>query len=304
MHIILGGTGHVGSATARALLRRGEAVTIVSRHAGKAEYGREGQPQVAVADVHDTDALRAVFRRGKRLFLLNPPADPATDTDEVERMRLSSILAALDGSGLEKIVAQSTYGAQPGRQIGDLGVLYEMEQALAAKPIASSIIRAAYYMSNWDTALETARTDGVVHTFFPVDFQLPMVAPEDLGEAAARLMTEPVERTGVHHVEGPRRYSSADVAAAFADALQRPVTAVEVRRERWIETYRSLGFSDAAAASYAGMTAATVGAHFPPLAEVERGTVSLQAYIGALTLAPSRPEEHEDIGRRRNDGQA
>ncbi|TGR16001.1 NmrA family transcriptional regulator, partial [Mesorhizobium sp. M8A.F.Ca.ET.202.01.1.1] len=29
MHIILGGTGHVGSGAAAALLRRGEAVTVV-----------------------------------------------------------------------------------------------------------------------------------------------------------------------------------------------------------------------------------------------------------------------------------
>ncbi|MFS2017377.1 NAD-dependent epimerase/dehydratase family protein [Massilia sp. CT11-108] len=36
MHIIIGGTGHVGSATARALLRRGEPVTVVTRNAGHA----------------------------------------------------------------------------------------------------------------------------------------------------------------------------------------------------------------------------------------------------------------------------
>lgn len=33
MHIVLGGTGRVGSATARALLKRGEPVTIVTRDA-------------------------------------------------------------------------------------------------------------------------------------------------------------------------------------------------------------------------------------------------------------------------------
>jgi uncharacterized protein YbjT (DUF2867 family) len=64
----------------------------------------------------------------------------------------------LDGSGLEKIVAQSTYGAQPGEGKGDLNVLYDLEQALAAQPISVSVIRAAYYMSNWDAALKTATT--------------------------------------------------------------------------------------------------------------------------------------------------
>jgi len=38
MHIILGGTGHVGSAAAATLLRHGEAVTAVTRDAGKAAH--------------------------------------------------------------------------------------------------------------------------------------------------------------------------------------------------------------------------------------------------------------------------
>ena len=67
--------------------------------------------EVPVADVHDVEAMREVFRRGKRLFLLNPPADPSIDTDAVERETARCLLAALEGSGLEKVVAELTYGA-------------------------------------------------------------------------------------------------------------------------------------------------------------------------------------------------
>lgn len=156
MHIILGASGHVGSVLAKELLAQGEPVLVVLHDEQKAaDWQRQGA-QTVVADVYDTDALREVFRRGQRLFLLNPPAAPATDTATEERRTLASILTAIDGSGLEKIVAESTYGAQPGERLGDLGVLYEMEQALAAQPIPATIIRAAYYLSNWDAALKTA----------------------------------------------------------------------------------------------------------------------------------------------------
>lgn len=40
MYVIMGGTGHVGSATAQALLARGQAVTIVTRSAARAERWR------------------------------------------------------------------------------------------------------------------------------------------------------------------------------------------------------------------------------------------------------------------------
>lgn len=282
MHIILGGTGHVGSALSKALIENGEPVTIVTHDPSKAHDGHQRGREVAVADVHNTDALRRVFRHGTRLFLLNPPADPSTDTDTEERKSLASILAALSGSGLKKVVAESTYGAQPAERSGDLGILYEMEQALAAQSIPASIIRAAYYMSNWDASLETARKEGVVHTMFPADFNLPMVAPHDIGQLAARLMTEPVERTGLYYVEGPALYSPFDVAAAFAAALQKPVEAVVTPREQWTRAFKALGFSETAADSYAGMTAITLDRRYSLPDSPGRGTTSLQNYVNEL----------------------
>ncbi|MDO7848198.1 NmrA family NAD(P)-binding protein [Hymenobacter sp. M29] len=282
MHIILGADGHVGSATAQALLDRDEPVTAVLHSDRKAAEWQQRGAQVAVADVHDVDALRRIFRQGRRLFLLNPPADPATDAATEERKTVAAIVAALADSGLEKIVAESTYGAQPGDQLGDLGVLYELEQALAAQSIPASIIRGAYYMSNWDAALQTARQSGEVHTFYPPDFKLPMVAPQDLGQAAARLLLEPATQTGLHYVEGPARYSPADVAAAFAAALHRPVVAVETPRAQWPEALHKMGFSDKAAESFAAMTALTLGADFPPLSAVEQGPTTLPQYVREL----------------------
>ena len=140
--------------------------------------------------------------------MLNPPASPDTDTDKTEKETIRHLLAAIDGSGLEKIVAESTYGAQPGECLGDLNTLYEMEQGLDAQPIPHSIIRAAYYMSNWDMVIGAARQDGTLPTMYPADLEIPMVAPADLGTVAARLLTEPVGNTGIQYVEGPERYSS------------------------------------------------------------------------------------------------
>lgn len=282
MHIILGATGHVGSAAAQTLLQQNQPVTVVTRDAGKTAEWQQRGAQVAVVDVHDVAALREVLRRGKRLFLLNPPAAPDTDTAAEERNSLQAILAALTDSGLERIVAESTYGAQPGAAIGDLGVLYEMEQALARQPIPASIIRAAYYMSNWDHALQTAREQGQVMTFYPPAFQLPMVAPQDLGQTAARLLLEPPHTTGLHYVEGPARYSSADVAAAFAAALGKPVQAQEIKPDEWKKALRQQGFSEPATESFAAMTELTRQGGFPDADAVEKGKVTLEQYVREL----------------------
>ncbi|RYG46430.1 NAD-dependent epimerase/dehydratase family protein [bacterium] len=278
--IVLGATGHVGSATMRALLAAGERVLAVTRDAGKRAGLEEQGAEVAVADVHDSEALKAVFRRGHRLFLLNPPAPPSTDTDIEERKGMASILAAIENSGLERIVALSTYGAQPGDRIGDLGVLYEMEQALRNVPASVAIVRAAYYMSNWDMALETAKAEGKLPTLYPPDFKLPMVAPEDIGRVAARLLRD--DRTGMHHVEGPEHYSSADVATAFAEALGRPVEAVQTPPERWVASLQAAGFSDPAAESMAAMTKLTLEGSPENPEHPIRGSVTLEDYVAQL----------------------
>jgi uncharacterized protein YbjT (DUF2867 family) len=131
--------------------------------------------------------MRDVFRQGRRAFLLNPPAPVSTDTDEVEHRSMRDILSALEGSGLEKVVFESAYGAQSGDRIGDLSVLYDFEQALKSQPIPTTILRAAYYMTNWDPLLDAAR-NGSLPTMFPEDRSVSMVAPQELVQAAVRLL--------------------------------------------------------------------------------------------------------------------
>jgi len=286
MFIVIGASGHIGSALVSELLNAGRPVTAVL-HSNEADADwRNRGAQTAVVDVHNSDDLRAVFRTGRRAFLLNPNADISTDTDREEYATVRSIVAALEGSGLEKVVAASTYGAQPGERCGDLNILYEFEQALAAQPIPATIQRGAYYMSNWDEQLDAAKR-GVLPTMIPADMKMPMVAPADLGKAAARHLLEPPRDQDVRYVEGPERYSPQDVANAFAIALGSPVKVEVIPRDQWIATYRKLGFSDAAAESYARMTAVSVDSGFAMSERFERGEITLEEYIGAL-VAKSR----------------
>ncbi len=287
MNVILGGTGHVGSAVATQLLARGEPVTIVTRDARRAAGWRDRGAEIAEADVDDVSSLRAALQRGRRAFLLNPPADPSTDTDAVERRRVASILAALEGLDLEKVVAASTGGAQPGERIGDLSVLWELEEGLRRQSIPAAINRGAYYMSNWDGLLDPVRSDGVLPTMFPADMLIPMVAPRDLGRAAADRLISSADDVGVRFVEGPERYSARDVARAFSAALGRPVELAVIRRAEWKKTFLSMGFCEPAATSYTRMIEASVDSGFDFENDSVRGSISLEAYVQELVARPA-----------------
>lgn len=282
MYVILGGTGQVGSATARALLDEGEDVTVVTRHESHGKDLKEAGAKIAVADVRDVEALRNVLQTGKRAFLLNPPADPSTDTDKEERENVAAIVLALDGSGLEKVVAASTYGAFDGERCGDLTVLHEFEQALKKQSIPVAINRAGYYMSNWAGMAEPVQENGILPSFFPADLSIPMVAPADLGKAAARRLMSGTDDVGIEYVEGPERYTANDVAAAFTEKMDREVEVQEVPRDTLEDTFREFGFSDEAAASYACMTRRMIDGKTMPADEPILGNTSLKSYIAAI----------------------
>ena len=280
MFIVMGANGHVGSAVARTLLERGQPVTVVTHDDRHAAHWRDAGAYIAVADARDPESLRSVLERGTRAFLLNPPGDVKGDTDEAERTTVAGILKALAGSGLEKVVAESTAGAQPGERLGDASVLWELEEGLRGQLIPAAINRAPFYMSNWDSQIEPVRKTGTLSTLYPAALKLPMAAPDDIGRIAAdRLMTG-LDDIGVRYIEGPSRYSSSDVAAAFSKALQRPVEVEVTPREEWRAAFRALGFSEPAADAYARMTAAALDDGFDSIVDPIRGEITLDTYIG------------------------
>src|SRR5689334_15511169 len=253
MHIITGGTGRVGSALANALLRKGEKVTIISRSSKSAKEWMSKGAQIAVADIYDTVTLHEIFKKGRSIFILNPPADPMTDTPLQERKTAASLVEALKNSNAEKVVVESTLGAQPGYNIGDFGVLYELEQKVAQLSYPYSIIRPAYYMSNWVEQLPAIKETGELISFYPVDLKFPMVAPPDIGELAAHLMmanNTPI----INSIHGPELYSPGDVAEAFSKALGKNVKVKVIPKDQWKAAYRSMGFSEQGAESYTNMT--------------------------------------------------
>ncbi|QQR40892.1 NmrA family NAD(P)-binding protein [Devosia rhizoryzae] len=286
MIIVLGASGGVGSEVVKALRDKGEAVLAVVHSHQRAEAIRAEGIEPVVVDLRNDRDLRKAFGRGKRAFLLNPPGDPRGDAEEAELETGRSIALALEDSGLKKVVLASTYGAQAGHAIGDLSTLFELERRVLASGIPVAINRGSYYFSNLDMLIEPAR-QGVLPTAFPEDFVLPMVAPRDLGRAAAERLTSGVEDVGLRNVEGPERYRFGQVAEVLGRWLGREVKVQTTPRDGWEDSFRQVGFSPESAHSFARMTEATVDGEFPE--DVWRGEVGLEAYLAGLVGQQKAP---------------
>lgn len=280
-YVVLGGTGHIGSATAEALLRSGRHVRVVTRSAAKANAWAARGAEPAVADIEDRAATARALSAPSptRVFALNPVGSVTADPDADEDRTADAISEALATAPAERVVALSTYGAQPGHHIGDLGTLHRFEELLGALHAPVAIVRSCYLYSNWDGAAEPAQDRGELPVMLDPDRPLPMVAAVDVGEEAARLLMLDEPHRGVIHVEGPHRYTPQDVTRFFAAALGAPVETVQTPPSEWRSTFLAEGFSAAAADSFTELTTLSNRETWHLGATPTRGSTTLQTYI-------------------------
>ncbi len=242
MHAITGNTGQVGGATARSLLAHGQAVRAVLRDPSKAEMWTVRGAEVAVAELHDADALQAAFTDVTGAFVMIPANfTPSAGFPETRRI-VNALRAALDAARPERLVVLSTVGAERHRGTGILEQLHTLEGELRTLGLPTAFIRAAWFMENavWD--LPGARDTGELPSFLqPLDRAIAMVATRDIGAVAADLLQQRWTGERIIELEGPRRSSPDDLAAAFTGVLRRPVHATAIPRSTWSTVFAAQG---------------------------------------------------------------
>jgi uncharacterized protein YbjT (DUF2867 family) len=244
MYAVTGITGKVGGELARALLAAGQPVRAVVRDAGKGQEWAALGCEVAVATMEDAPALTKAFTGATGVFILPPPVfDPEPGYKEA-RAVIDSVVQALKAAKPAKVVSLSTIGADAA-QDNLLSQHTVIEAALRSLPMPVTLLRPAWFLDNaaWDVA--SARDTGVIHSFLlPMDKAIPMVAAQEVGQVAARLIQEDWTGIRIAELEGPGRVSPDDLAAAFASAFGKPVRAVPVPRESWEQLFRSQGMKN------------------------------------------------------------
>jgi NAD(P)H dehydrogenase (quinone) len=248
MYAILGITGQVGGATARALLAVGQPVRAVVRNRAKAATWADQGAEIAVADLTDAAALQSAFTGVAGAFVATPPLLDVADPLGENRRMLAALTTALRAARVPKVVYLSSVGAQHDHSLGAIGKLYEMEQAFHQLPLPTAAIRAAWFMENFQGLIGLAQQSGQVPSLLsPPDRPIPMVATEDIGQLAARTLGETWTGPRVLELGGPCLYSPQDVTVALSFLLDQPLHTVVVPPAEHVATYVSWGMTPAAA---------------------------------------------------------
>jgi uncharacterized protein YbjT (DUF2867 family) len=283
MFVITGATGHVGSIAAETLLAAGQAVRVVVRDAAKAERLKARGAEVFVADLADVEALGRAVRAAAGVFLLSPPDLRAKDFIGDRRRLTQRQVDTLAAAKVPHVVLLSSTGAQRPTGTGPIVSVHNAEQQLRASGLASTFVRAGYFVENWGAVVQPVRSDGVLPSFIAADQRVPSVSTVDIGKAVAQALLDGPRGVRVIELSGPTDVSPNDVAATFSRLLGKPVTVAQAPLEAVVPTFTSFGASENIAGLfrelYEGMAQGKVAAE---PGEHVRGTTPLDVTLRAL----------------------
>ncbi|BBG05247.1 MULTISPECIES: NmrA family NAD(P)-binding protein [Pseudonocardia] len=226
MITVLGATGNVGSQVVHELRAAGVAVRAVGRDAGRLAAATAAGAEPCIGDLTDTGFLLRAFDGAAAAFTLQP-LDPGEPDYAAHQRRIGeSVVAALRGAGVGRVVALSSLGAEvPGgpdlAATGFLGGLYEQEQRLATLDARVTRIRPGLFLESFRPAFDAIREHGAHADSIDPDLALPMVATRDVGRAAAAALLDPAA-PAVVEVPGPADRTVPEVVAALGPALGVP----------------------------------------------------------------------------------
>jgi uncharacterized protein YbjT (DUF2867 family) len=261
-YAVSGVTGHTGAAAADALLRAGRAVRVIVRDPVQGRPWAERGAGISVADLTDLAAMTVALRGVQGSYVICPQHYGRDDLVEHAGLIAATTAHAAAAADVPRLVALSSVGADRDSGTGWIGMNRMFEQRLGESGVATTFLRAAYFMENWTPLVAHAVRTGTLPTFLaPPHRPLPMVATADVGRAAAALLQEEWAGNRAVTLAGPQDYAPDDVAAILAATLGNPVDIAVVPEAAWPDALAGAGFSRAALAGFTAMTRSLNSTH-------------------------------------------
>jgi uncharacterized protein YbjT (DUF2867 family) len=268
MYVITGATGNTGSVAAKRLLAQGKKIRVIGRSADRLQSLVAAGAEPFVAELSDAAALAKAFAGAEAVYLMIPPY-PASQDPLADRERISNaFVSALKPSGVTHAVSLSSWGADKTDKTGPVVGLHQLEEKLNSVPGLNTLhLRAGYFMENTLGQAGAIKTFGMTAGPVRSDLKLPLIATQDIGEAAAAAL---VKRDFTGHqtreLLGQRDLTMAEVAAIIGEAIGKPgLGYVRLPNMQVKPVLMQLGMSGAVADLILEMADALNSGHMRPL---------------------------------------
>jgi uncharacterized protein YbjT (DUF2867 family) len=212
--LVTAATGRQGGATARALLETGTAavrVLVRTPEAANARALAQAGAELVVGDLDDPASLRVACAGARAVFSMQAPIVSATGVDfSKERQQGKNLVEAALAEGVDTFVHTATSGVGDHRNVEGWpeGRWKSHEDYWENKLATCELVRGAGFRS-WTIILPSTFMDHAMLdpagfadgrrmiTVIRTDRPLGLIAPEDIGKAAAAAINDPAKFNGI-----------------------------------------------------------------------------------------------------------
>ena len=235
--LITGATGKVGSALLDNLGNAASNLRALARDESKAQSLGERGVEVVLGDFLKPETLGPALEGVSTVFLLTPihPQQITQATNVIE--------AARDSGNDPRIVRVSVHQASHEAPTRISRQHAEIEDKLVSSGLPYTFLRPQSFMQNTLMAAPTVASQGRI--FQPMkDGRLGMIDARDIGEVAAKILTEEGHEGKIYTLTGPAAISFYDVAEALSEVLDKEVGYVSIPPKRAKEAMLSRGIPE------------------------------------------------------------
>jgi uncharacterized protein YbjT (DUF2867 family) len=236
MILVTGATGKVGQELVRRLSEARVEFRALVRSAGKAQSIRQAGGEAVVGDLAYAAAVEEALQGAERLFVLTNslPDQPATEARLVD---------AAKEAGVWHVVKLSTSGADAADAPLFLTLHRDAERHIEASGLEWTFLRPNFFMQNYLDFADAIRTQGVFASCGGTGLHADVDA-RDVGEVAARVLTETGHEGRAYELTGREACSYADVARRIGKVAGRDVRFTDLSAEDGRRALVSAGESE------------------------------------------------------------
>jgi uncharacterized protein YbjT (DUF2867 family) len=220
-------SGNVGRHVVHDLVRAGVRPRVLAHRPESLDPALADLVDLRVVDLGDAAALEAALDGVAALFVTIPSPwsdDPLGDYGR----HGAAVTSASAAAGVERVVLQSSVGAELRVGAGEIDGLAAVEQMLDDAPLSVVHLRCGFFFTNLVLQLDQLRT-GEVPVVLPTDQPLAWVAPADIAAVAVGwLLRDDWSGRHVQAVHGPADLSWDDAARVVSAATGHELRATRV----------------------------------------------------------------------------
>jgi uncharacterized protein YbjT (DUF2867 family) len=235
--LVTGATGNVGSAVLDNLGTTDGNLRALAHDESSARSLQDRGVEAVVGDFLEPETLGPAVE-GVSTVLLITPIHPEQVT------QASNVIKAAKESGNDpRIVRLSVHQASHEAPSRNSRQHAEIEDELRLSGLAYTLLRPTTFMQNTLATARTVASEGRIYQPFK-DGKLGMIDARDIGEVAAKVLTEEGHEGAVYTLAGPAAISFYDIADTLSEILGKEVSYINIPLEKAKEAMLNMGLSE------------------------------------------------------------